>query len=395
MKKFNNVHLLKILLLTLPTCICPGRIAPGQAFRPVPSVIQAHTLRGHVFDGTDFGVVFDRLVADGGGTIRVPAGTFAMNRTLKSDVNFPITIVGEGIFATRLVFRNGADADGFNFRGTFGGQGGEFASIEFQSLAILKSGQGGSAIALDCSTPGATPASYPRFRLDNVYFSGTNFDADYWGTGVTLDRAVQGTITRCHFRGYRNEHERRMLHGVNIGTHAGELYITESFFQVMTWAIHNRAGEGITVDNCHMVDVLAGVFSEGGPMLIVSNCHVKAYESGVKADNTNATFVRHNLFSHREGTRTTGNMVEIARSRETVVDGNIFVGNSATPMNAIVLACDTGIVTGNLISPIGRERVENALWIKAGSVDIRAHGNKFFGRVKNDVGSKAIITDSD
>jgi hypothetical protein len=50
-------------------------------------------------------------------------------------------------------------------------------------------------------------------------------------------------------------------------------------------------------------------------------------------------------------------------------------------------------VTGNLLSATGRDHVERALWIKPGSVDVRAQSNKFFGKVSNDAGEKAVISD--
>jgi hypothetical protein len=316
-----------------------------------------------------------------------------IDRTLKSELNAPVSIIGEGIYATRLVFINGAGADGFSFRGTFVGQSSELASIEFQNLAILKSGQGGAAIVLGSSTAGATPASYPRFRLDNVYFSGANFDANYWQSGLVLDRAVHGTITRCHFRGFRNEPRDRMLYGVNIKSYAGDVCISASFFQVMACAVHNQAGEGVTVDNCRLVDVLTGVHSEGGTMLTVSNNRVSAHESGVKATQTNSTVITHNLFYHREGTSSFCNMIELVQASDAIIDGNTFGDNSVARMNAIVLKADTAVVTGNLLSATGRDHVERALWIKPDSVDVRAHGNKFFGKVSNDAGEKAVITD--
>lgn len=314
--------------------------------------------------GGDNAVLFAAAIAtlpSTGGVLYFPAGQYVCSQKL-SVTGKPITIMGDGIDVTRLMFTNAAGGFDIALAGsthTSNASTADGYEVTVKNMTIMtnqEAGANNTALKFTNQFSGGTPD--PSVIVDSVHIEGSTPQGHFTNMVHLID-CPAAKITNCFFNGEKVGTSGQAAGNLaRVGTTAG-IYITGTnqateyhinncnfFFcnnAIRTEATSDADSEGYYIDSCGMVACYKGFSCEqtfSGVGLQINNCHIAAQYVGIEGYFTQM-IAKGNLIYNRKEAVTNNKGIHVRTStyansnpmQTIIISHNIFV-NISEPAHA-------------------------------------------------------------
>ena len=310
---------------------------------------------GAVGDGvTNDAVAFQAALAAvaAGGTVVVPAGTYAIGAALSQAITGAVSLVGAGSGTTVLSFASGSEGISFSLSPT--------ANVHVHGLSIIRGGAVYTHVGLAIATPlphggrvglvsvddvvltgawqtGVSISNSDYVSLDHVYITGANAD----GTGAGIGIALAG-VDSSHYLVEAALNDVSTI-GCSVGLRIGDwiqgVYVTNSRF----------------IGNDFGIDWPIGINAHANLWLAVSNTHFNSSTRGMRSFAASAPQVTNTYTLHFPSPSITGDWAAFEFHNidsGLISNSNIYgVGSSfaGSEFGIMLLGGNQCVVSGNHI----------------------------------------------
>ena len=295
-----------------------------------------------------------------GGVLYFPAGTWLVSNKLTIQ-NKPVTIIGDGIDVTRIVFTNQAGGFDIDLSGDTWEGGSEVDGFEItvRDMTVLTNQEGGTNnTAFKFTNQFVAGVPDPSVVIDRVHITGST-PQGYFTNMIHLIDCPNTRITNSFFNGEKNGTTGQLPGNLaRVGTTAAilvtgtnsatEYHINNcNFFfcnmAIRTLATVNTDSEGYYIDSCGIVACYKGFSSEQTHTTLalqMMNCHLACQYVGIEGYYTQM-FVTGNLIYNRDESILNNKGIHIRTAN--------YAG--AAPMQSIIIAHNQFV---NIAQPAGQ-----------------------------------------
>lgn len=323
-------------------------------------------------------------LASGVRSLLLPVGLFNLNTKLVRTGN--LSLVGQGIGATRLLWRSAATDTGLQVTLAKPASWTDTCSVYGLDLITEKVAQG---YALNIISPAGASGDRvsPRAVVRDVLMRGaTNPTIDGWLRGVWLDNCSNSLVDNCHFIGRVNGTEPNYSSTYGFvwdnfaaaSPHQSAVTFRDCIVHYAQTGFLVDDFEGAQFTNCTAVGVNTGLHALGPlnfPHLRVDGGHFNASNVGILIDKIAQAIVT-NALVYKELGASSGTGIEVRNNAtEFQLLGNQIENLSTTVgMNGIVIdGAQRGLIDGNYfrrVNSVGNTANGTAIWVTSGSEDV-------------------------
>ena len=315
--------------------------------RTVSNVLHQTGNDGVVDNAIPFQASIDTLGTNGG-VLYFPAGTWLVSNKLNV-IGHPVTIMGDGIDVTRIVFTNPAGGFDINLTGsthTANSATADGYEITVRNMTIMtnqEAGTNNTALKFTNQFTGGTPD--PSVIIENIHIEGSTPQGHFTNMVHLIDCPTT-KINNCFFNGEKqgttgqpagNLARVGSTSGILItGTNqATEYHINGCNFFFCDNAIRALAttdadSEGYYVDSCGMVACYKGFSGENSHSTLalqMNNCHLACQYVGIEGWFTQMIATGNLIYNRKEA---------VSNNKGIHIRSDNFAG--ATPMQTIVIS---------------------------------------------------------
>lgn len=329
----------------------------------------------------------------GAKSLLVPYGLYNFEQQLVKS-NGPLSIVGDGVSASRFIWRSSAASTGIQVTLTKPASWTDTCTVQGVELITEKAAQG-TALRIISPALSATDRVSPRaFARDILMRGATGPLEDGWLNGLWLDNCTNSLVDNCHFIGKVNAAEPvydslaafRYENNVGASPHQSAVTYRDCIVHYAQTGYNVFDTEGAQFTNCTAVGVNVGA-QVGGPANFPhfrwDGGHCNASDACIIVDAIAQAIITQGLF-YKELGGSTGIGISVRNgASDFQLLGNQFENLSADAgMNAIVIDnSDRGVIDGNYFRRVDATDgapTGTAIWIANGSEDVEiGDANKF------------------